>query len=87
MVEPTSVTFQGVRKGRSIIYHYYVCTYPRGRCPRYPIDWTHDFITTILGGIKLSVDNINKHRKVFESIIKNESQLRTNSITHTVEGL
>ena len=74
-------------KGRSIIYHYYVCTYPRGRCPRYPIDWTHDFITTILGGIKLSVDNINKHRRVFESIIKNESQLRTNSITHIEQEL
>jgi DNA invertase Pin-like site-specific DNA recombinase len=68
-------------KGRSYIYHYYVCTYPRGRCPRYPIDWTHDFIISVLGGIKSSIDNITKHRRVFESIIKNESQLRTNSIT------
>ena len=47
----------------------------------------YNFITTILGGIKLSVDNINKHRRVFESIIKNESQLRTNSITHIEQEL
>jgi len=74
-------------KGRSIIYHYYVCTYPRGRCPRYPIDSTHNFILGVLGGIKSSVDNINKHRRVFETLIKNESQLRINSITRIENDL
>ena len=74
-------------KGRSFIYHYYVCTYPRGRCPRYPIDSIHNFILGVLGGIKSSVENINKHRKVFESLIKNESQLRINSITRIENDL
>jgi hypothetical protein len=64
-----------------------VCTYPRGRCPRYPIDSTHNFILGILGGIKSSVDNINKHRRVFETLIKNESQLRINSITRIENDL
>jgi len=64
-----------------------VCTYPRGRCPRYPIDSTHNFILGVLGGIKSSVDNINKHRRVFENLIKNESQLRTNSITRIENDL
>jgi site-specific DNA recombinase len=68
-------------KGRKNIYHYYICTYPRGKCQRYPIDWTHDFIVSILGGISSSVKNIGKHRRVFEKLILNESQLKTNSIT------
>ena len=68
-------------KGRSIIYHYYVCTFPRGRCSRYPIDWTYNYIVTILNQIKLSVDNIKKHRKMFETLVKNESKLRTESIS------
>jgi DNA invertase Pin-like site-specific DNA recombinase len=68
-------------KGRSHIYHYYVCTYPRSKCPRYPIDWTNDFILNVLDNIKSSVDNINKHKKVFQTLINCESKLRKDSIT------
>jgi hypothetical protein len=74
-------------KGRSQVYHYYVCTYPRGRCPRYPVDWTNDFVVNVLENIKSSVKNITNHRKIFETLITNESRLRTDSITRIEKEL
>ncbi len=74
-------------KGRKNIYHYYLCTYPGSKCQRYPIDWTHNFIISILEKIKLSVKLINKKRKVFETLISQEKSTRTNTIKKTEDNL
>jgi len=74
-------------KGRKHIYHYYVCTYPGSKCPRHPIDWTHNFIVSILEKIKLSVKLINDKKKIFEILLKQEISLRTNTIKKTEDDL
>ncbi len=74
-------------KGRKHIYHYYVCTYPGSKCPRYPIHWTHDFILSILEKIKFSVKLINDKRKLFETLLKQETSTRTNTIKKTEQDL
>ncbi len=75
-------------KGRSgTIYHYYICTYPGSRCTRYPIDWIHTFIISILEKIKFSVQVINKKRKVFETLISQEISTRTKTIGNTEQHL
>jgi hypothetical protein len=74
-------------KGRKHLYHYYICTYPGSKCPRYPIDWIHDFIISILEKIKLSVNVIKEKRKIFETLLTQESSTRTNTIKKTEDEL
>jgi DNA invertase Pin-like site-specific DNA recombinase len=74
-------------KGRKHLYHYYICTYPGSKCPRYPTDWIHGFIISILEKIKSSVILIKEKRKVFETLITQESSLRIKSISNTEQHL
>jgi hypothetical protein len=74
-------------KGRKHLYHYYICTYPGSKCPRYPIDWIHGFIISILEKIKLSVNTIKEKRKIFETLISQESSIRTQTINKTEQDL
>ena len=82
-----SLSAYGSKGGSGNIYHYYVCTYPGSRCNRYTIDWTHDFIISILVKIKLSVQLIKEKRKVFETLITQESSIRTSTIKKTEDEL
>jgi DNA invertase Pin-like site-specific DNA recombinase len=82
-VHGRSLSAYGSKGGSGNIYHYYVCTYPGSRCTRYPIDWIHDFIISILEKIKLSVLLIKDKRKVFDVLITQESSTRTNTIKNT----
>ena len=82
-----SLSAYGSKGGRGNIYHYYVCTYPGSRCTRYPIDWTHDFIISILEKIKISVQLIKDKRKIFDTLITQESSLRIKSISNTEQEL
>jgi DNA invertase Pin-like site-specific DNA recombinase len=72
-------------KGRKLIYHYYICTFPRGKCQRYPIDWTHQYFINLLERIVSSVKLILKRRDLFEVIIQNESNLRL-KVIHNIEN-
>jgi site-specific DNA recombinase len=74
-------------KGRKHIYHYYLCTYPGSKCQRYPIDYVHNFVISVLEKIKLSVNNIKEKRKVFETLISQESSIRTQTISKTEQDL
>jgi len=74
-------------KGRKHIYHYYICTYPGSKCQRYPIDWTHNFVISILEKIELSVKLINEKRKVLETLISQEKSTRTNTIKKIEDNL
>ncbi len=67
-------------KGRKLIYHYYICTFPRNKCQRYPIDWTHQYFINLLERIVSSVKLILKRRDLFEVIIQNESNIRIDNI-------
>jgi hypothetical protein len=55
-------------------------TFPRGKCQRYPIDWTHTYFINILEHIVSSVKLILKRRELFEVIIQNESNIRIDNI-------
>ena len=86
-VHGRSLSAYGSKGGSGNIYHYYVCTYPGSRCTRYPIDWTHDFIITILEKIKLSVQVIKDKRKIFDTLMTQESSLRIKSISNKEQEL
>ena len=74
-------------KGRKHIYHYYICTYPGSHCRRYPLEWTHSYIISILEKIKTSVITIKKRKKVFETLILDESTNRRSTIRKTEDEL
>jgi hypothetical protein len=74
-------------KGRRFIYHYYICTYPGSKCQRYPIDWVHNYILSILEKIRSSVIVINKKRKLLETLITQESSNRIQVISQTENQL
>jgi DNA invertase Pin-like site-specific DNA recombinase len=66
-------------KGRSQIYHYYVCT--KNKCPRYPIDWAHNEIERILATIEFSAQTIKSYKSVLEKIFATEDVERKNTLS------
>ena len=70
-------------KGRSGVYHYYVCT--KNRCPRYPIDWAHKEIERILAGIQFSAQTIKSYKVILEKLFSVEDIDRKNRLRRLEE--
>jgi len=86
-VHGRSLSAYAAKGGSGLLYHYYVCTKVKNKCPRYPIDYAHSEIEGLLGEVQFSARVLKSYNSILERIFESEDSNRVKLIQNTKDEI